>query len=144
MNLRQIDEFLERHSAGWKPFKQMESWFRSATKVGGGNLSDKVTTLMDSLAQATLPHDPLSLKVTAAASGFASDKAHLRNRTTLTNAEDAAGGAAAAAAAIRQAEFEASAKAGMERIALRRKRGFGQSMIVNPGSTLGTSSTLGS
>lgn len=52
--------------------------------------------------------------------------------------------AAAAAAAVRQAEFEASAKAGLERIALRRRRGFAASMIVDPGSSLGTSSTLGS
>jgi hypothetical protein len=50
---------------------------------------------------------------------------------------------AAAQAAIRQAEFEASAKAGQERLALRRKRGFGQSMLVDPGSALGVSSTLG-
>lgn len=52
--------------------------------------------------------------------------------------------AAAAAADARQAEFEASAKAGLERIALRRRRGFAASMIVDPGSSLGTPSTLGS
>ena len=49
----------------------------------------------------------------------------------------------AADAAIKQAEFEASAKAGLERLALRRRKGFAASMIVDPGSSLGTSSTLG-
>ncbi|MDA8122317.1 MAG: hypothetical protein M0Z38_07110, partial [Deltaproteobacteria bacterium] len=46
----------------------------------------------------------------------------------------------AAEAAIRQAEFEASAKAGMERLALKRKKGFAASMLV---PTLGSSATLG-
>jgi len=48
-----------------------------------------------------------------------------------------------AAAAQRQAEFEASARAGLERLALRRRRGFAASMIVDPGSSMGTTSTLG-
>lgn len=49
---------------------------------------------------------------------------------------------AAAEAAARQAEFEASRREGLERLALKRKRGFGASMIVNP--SLGSTSTLGS
>lgn len=59
------------------------------------------------------------------------------------DAAAAAGADAAAEAAIKQAEFEASAKAGRERLALRRKRGFGASMLVDPYSALGASSTLG-
>lgn len=51
--------------------------------------------------------------------------------------------AAAADAAIRQAEFEASAKAGLERLAARRRKGYATSVIVDPGSTLGSTSTLG-
>lgn len=47
-----------------------------------------------------------------------------------------------AEAAAKQAEFEATQRAGLERLALKRKRGFGASMIVNP--TLGSTSTLGS
>jgi len=47
-----------------------------------------------------------------------------------------------AEAAAKQAEFEASRRAGLERLAQKRKKGFGASMIVNP--TLGSSSTLGS
>lgn len=49
---------------------------------------------------------------------------------------------AEATAAAKQAEFEASRREGLERLALKRKRGFGASMIVNP--TLGSTSTLGS
>ena len=49
---------------------------------------------------------------------------------------------AAAEAAVKQAEFEASRRAGLKRLALKRKRGFGASMIVQP--TLGSTMTLGS
>ena len=49
---------------------------------------------------------------------------------------------AEAEAAAKQAEFEALTAAGLERLALKRKRGFGASQIVIP--TLGSSSTLGS
>ena len=47
-----------------------------------------------------------------------------------------------AEAAAKQAEFEATQREGLERLALKRKKGFGASMIVNP--TLGSTSTLGS
>ena len=56
-------------------------------------------------------------------------------------ADAAAAGDAAAAAAVKQALFEASTRAGLERLALKRRRGFGASMIVNP--TLGSGSVLG-
>jgi hypothetical protein len=45
-------------------------------------------------------------------------------------------------AAVKQAEFEASVREGLERLALKKRRGFGASMIVPP--TLGSTSTLGS
>ena len=48
---------------------------------------------------------------------------------------------AAATEAKKQALFEASKREGLERLALKRKRGFGASMIVNP--TLGSGSVLG-
>jgi hypothetical protein len=51
---------------------------------------------------------------------------------------------AAAEAARKQSLFEASEKEGLERLALRRKRGFGQSILAAPVSSLGSSSTLGS
>ena len=51
---------------------------------------------------------------------------------------------AEAEAAAKQALFEASSKAGLERLALKRKRGFSASMIVNPASTFGSGSTFGS
>ena len=51
---------------------------------------------------------------------------------------------AEAEAAARQALFEASSKAGLERLALKRKRGFSASMLVNPASTFGSGSTFGS
>ncbi|HQU13691.1 MAG TPA: hypothetical protein PKV70_05540 [Thermodesulfobacteriota bacterium] len=47
-----------------------------------------------------------------------------------------------AEAAVKQAEFEASKREGLERLALKRKRGFAASQIVTP--TLGSISTLGS
>ncbi len=47
-----------------------------------------------------------------------------------------------AEAAAKQAAFEATQREGLERLALRRKRGFGASMIVDP--TLGATTTLGS
>jgi hypothetical protein len=46
-----------------------------------------------------------------------------------------------AAAAKKQALFEATTRAGLERLALKRKKGFGASMIVNP--VLGSQTTLG-
>jgi hypothetical protein len=49
---------------------------------------------------------------------------------------------ARAAAAAKQAEFEASTRAGLERLALKRRKGFQVSMIVNP--TMGSGSKLGS
>jgi len=51
--------------------------------------------------------------------------------------------AADADAAARQTEFEASEKAGLERLALRRKKGYLASMIADPESSVGSSSTLG-
>ena len=48
---------------------------------------------------------------------------------------------AEAEAAERQALFEASTRAGLERLAMKRRRGFGASMIVNP--VLSSVSTLG-
>lgn len=48
---------------------------------------------------------------------------------------------AEAEAAAKQAEFEASKREGLERLALKRKKGFGASMIINP--ILGSTSTLG-
>ena len=47
----------------------------------------------------------------------------------------------AAEAAAKQADFEASQREGLERLALKRKKGFGASQIVNP--TLGSGSKLG-
>jgi hypothetical protein len=47
-------------------------------------------------------------------------------------------------ASIKQTEFEASAKSGLERLSLKRKRGFASSMLVDPVSSLGSGSTLGS
>jgi len=41
-----------------------------------------------------------------------------------------------------KAEFEASRRAGLEKLMLKRRRGFGASMIVQP--TLGSTMTLGS
>lgn len=59
-------------------------------------------------------------------------------------AKDLAGKTEAeAAAAARQAEFEASTKAGLERLALRRRRSFASSILVAPGSSLGSGSTMG-
>lgn len=49
---------------------------------------------------------------------------------------------ATASAEVRQAEFEASKREGIERLALKRKKSFASSMIVNP--ILGSSATLGS
>jgi hypothetical protein len=49
---------------------------------------------------------------------------------------------AEAEAQAKQAEFEASQRAGLERLAQKRRRGYGASMIVQP--TLGSSATLGS
>ncbi|MBF8258977.1 MAG: hypothetical protein HW377_1351 [Actinobacteria bacterium] len=49
--------------------------------------------------------------------------------------------ASEAAAAEKQALFEATTRAGLERLALKRKKGFGASMIVNP--VLGSQTTLG-
>jgi hypothetical protein len=57
-------------------------------------------------------------------------------------AEQYAKAQADAAAAVKQAEFEATTKAGLERLALKRKKGYGASQIVNP--SLGSTSTLGS
>jgi hypothetical protein len=57
--------------------------------------------------------------------------------------EAAARTEAEAAAAARQAEFEASAKAGLERLALRRRRSYASSILVYPGSSLSSGSTLG-
>ena len=49
---------------------------------------------------------------------------------------------AEAEAAIKQAKFEASVRAGLEKLMLKRRRGFGASMVVQP--TLGSTMTLGS
>ena len=49
---------------------------------------------------------------------------------------------AEAEAAVKQAKFEASKRAGLEKLMLKRRRGFGASMIVQP--TLGSTMTLGS
>ncbi|MDA8178303.1 MAG: hypothetical protein M0T69_02010 [Deltaproteobacteria bacterium] len=49
---------------------------------------------------------------------------------------------AAAEAQARQAEFEAAKAAGIERLALKRRKGYGASMVVTP--TLGGASTMGS
>ncbi len=60
-------------------------------------------------------------------------------KTAAKNEEKAR---AEAEAAAKQAEFEASARAGLERLALKKKKGFGASIIVDP--TLGSTTALGS
>jgi len=63
-----------------------------------------------------------------------------------TDAEAAEATARAdAAAAEKQAMFDASTKEGLERLALKRKRGFGASVLVQPTtSAFGSGSTFGS
>ena len=144
MNLRQIDLFLTRHTAGWKPFSgdfriskgglkkgfdPYTSFFSKYTPIGGFGTVESAFRHGD-------PDSPAGSL--AGAVGYKTPAAKGEQQGLDAKAD------AAAAADIRQAEFEASAKAGLERLALKRKRGFGQSMLVDPGSSLGASSTLGS
>lgn len=138
MNLRHIDEFLEKHSAGWKPFKgdfriggnplkQGLSYFSKYTPFGGYGAVESAFTHGD-------PNSPAGSL--AGAVGYNTPAA----KGAMTDAQNKA--IAEADAAVKQAEFEASKKAGLERLALKRKKGFGGSMIVNP--SLGSTSPLGS
>ena len=102
MNLRHIDEFLEKHSVGWHP---LQGDFR--------------------ISKSTFRRNPLDVL-------FGGESEEERERSAR----------AAAEAAVKQAEFEASRRAGLEKLMLKRRRGFGASMIVQP--TLGSTMTLGS
>ena len=132
MNLRHIDEFLERHSAGWNLFKGNFRISRSSFRrnpledlFGGQSMIGHGYKGISDLGNAG-----------AGAVGYETPEAKGDRVAAERNAK------AAAEAAAKQAEFEASRRAGLERLAQKRKKGFGASMIVNP--TLGSSSTLGS
>ena len=138
MNLRHIDEFLEKHSAGWNPFKgdfriggnpfrKPLSFLSRYTPLGAFGAYESAFTHGD-------PNSPAG--ALAGALGTNTPAA----RGAATDAQNQA--RAEAEAAVRQAEFEASKRAGLEKLMLKRRRGFGASMIVPP--TLGSTMTLGS
>ena len=131
MNLRHIDEFLERHAAGWNPFK-------GDFRISKGSF--KNNPLEDLFGKnSMIGHGYLGIadlgKASAGAVGYQTPEAKGDKKAEEESARSAA------AAAIKQAEFEASKREGLERLALKRKKGFGASMLVNP--TLGSSATLG-
>ena len=132
MNLRHIDEFLEMHAAGWHPFKGDFRISKSSFKnnpldalFGRGSLIGKGYRGISDLGT-----------YGGAMVGYKSPEYKSKMATKEREAQ------AAAEAAVKQAEFEASRRAGLKRLALKRKRGFGASMIVQP--TLGSTMTLGS
>jgi hypothetical protein len=132
MNLRHIDEFLEKHSAGWKPFRGDFRISKSSLRhnplddlVGRGSLIGKAYRGFSDFGT-----------YGGAKLGYESPEYKHKMSAKASEAE------ATAEAAAKQAEFEASKRAGLERLALKRKKGFGASMIVNP--SLGSTSTLGS
>ena len=132
MNLRHIDEFLEKHAAGWNLFK---GDFRISRSSFRRNLLDDLFGGQSLIGHA---YKGISDRGTAgsAALGYETPEAKGDRVAAEKKAK------AEAEAAAKQAEFEASRRAGLERLAQKRKKGFGASMIVNP--TLGSSSTLGS
>lgn len=134
MNLRQIDDFLERHAAGWNPFKGN---FRISKSSFRNNPLDDLFGQNSMIGHAYLGLSDLG-NASAGAVGYDTPEVKGDIKAAKESSD------AAAAAAIKQAEFEASRKAGLERLALRRRKGFGASMIVDPGSALGSTSTLGS
>lgn len=138
MNLRQIDEFLERHSAGWKPFG---GDFRiSKQGLFGGNPYEKIVGPdVTNFYKGVYGYD------SGGWLNFGGRKEQVSGKDPKDEATAEAGKAQAAAeAAIKQAEFEASQREGFSRLALKRRKGFAASMLVDPGSALGSSSTLGS
>ncbi len=134
MNLRQLDEHLERHTAGWNLFKGDFRISRSSFRrnplddlFGRGSLIGEGYRGISDLGNAG-----------AGAVGYETPEV----KTDIAEKNKQA--AADTAAAIKQAEFEASARAGLERLALKRRKGFAAAMLVDPGSALGSTSTLGS
>jgi len=125
MNLRHIDEFLERYSAGWNPFK-------GDFRISKGSF--RRNPLREMFGGDTLLADLGN--TFAGAVGYETPWARRSREEEERNAQ------AEAEAAVKQAEFEASTRAGLEKLALKRRRGFGASMIVQP--TLGSTMTLGS
>ena len=132
MNLRHIDEFLEKHAAGWKPFKGDFRISRSSFRrnplddlFGGQSIIGHTYKGISDLGGAF-----------AGAVGYETPEARGDREEKERKAQ------AEAEAAVKQAEFEASRRAGLKKLMLKRKRGFGASMIVQP--TLGSTMSLGS
>ena len=132
MNLRHIDEFLEKHAAGWKPFKGDFRISRSSFRRNP--LEDLFGR--ESLIGHTYKGISDLGKTFAGAVGYETPEARGDREEEERRAR------AEAVAAAKQAEFEASQRAGLEKLMLKRRRGFGASMIVQP--TLGSTMTLGS
>ena len=131
MNLRHIDEFLERHSAGWHPFK---GDFRISKSSFRRNPLKDLFGKESLIGQGYRGISDLG-KAGAGAVGYETPEARGDREEKERNAR------AEAEAAVKQAEFEASRRAGLEKLALKRRRGFGASMIVQP--TLGSTMALG-
>ena len=130
MNLQGIDDFIVRVSAGWKPFggnfkiskhsfrnNPLDDMFGKNSVVGKGYRG--ISDLGDASANAV---------------GYTTTSQDAKNRNQAMNA------ASAAAAQIKQQEYQASAAEGLARLAMKRRRGFGASMMTNQ---LGSSSVLG-
>ena len=148
MDLRHIDELIEKHSAGWQPLeKHSRGWhpLKGNFRIGGNPFRKPLSFLsrytpLGAFGAYELPFkhgSPNSLAESlAGALGINTPAA----RGAETDAQNRA--RAEAEAAVKQAKFEASKRAGLEKLMLKRRRGFGASMIVQP--TLGSTMTLGS
>ena len=132
MNLRHIDEFLEKHSAGWNPFKGNFRISRS---------SFRRNPLEDLFGRESLIGHTYQ-GISDLGNTFAGVVGYETPEARGDREEKERRARAEAAAAVKQAEFEASRRAGLEKLMLKRRRGFGASMIVQP--TLGSTMALGS
>ena len=135
MDLRHIDELIEKHSAGWQPLeKHSRGWHPFKGDFRISKSSFRRNPLEDLFGRDTLLAD---LGNTVASTvGYETPWARRSREEEERNAQ------AEAEATVKQAEFEASKRAGLEKLMLKRRRGFGASMIVQP--TLGSTMTLGS
>ena len=142
MNLWHIDEFLEKHSAGWQPLeKHSRGWHPFKGDFRISRSSFRRNPLEDLLGgQSIIGHTYKG--ISDLGNTFAGIVGYETPEARGDREEKERRARAEAEAAVKQAEFEASRRAGLERLAQKRKKGFGASMIVNP--TLGSSSTLGS
>jgi len=122
MNLRHIDEFLETHSAGWKPFKGdfrlSKGSFKSLGRVAAGLFTGGA-----------------AFGAVGAAAGAQAGEGQNQNLVMKGQATKEAEAAAAARKAAHDAEVARLAEGSLGAIALRRRRGSAATRLT--GSSMG-------